>query len=206
MNTLWVYGCSFSEPFGLLPISKIATILEDGSRNFLDIDYWGSHLARKLNLNIITKSISGVGWNYINNRIDLDIIHWNKNDTIIISPSYFSRITVMEFLDTNSLCAKHSHLLKDINDILLYNEIRWRTKIETLQYLGFNVYTWLVDSTIEQHFNLKNLILTPDGSTNFKDWMDLHKEYWLNPEYDWHFNEKGHMALSEIMYDYIYNK
>jgi hypothetical protein len=101
MNTLWVYGCSFSEPFGLLPISNNATtiVMEDGSRNFLGVDYWGSILAKKLNLNIITKSISGVGWNYINHRIDLDIMKWNKNDIIIISPSYFSRVNVMEFSD-----------------------------------------------------------------------------------------------------------
>lgn len=205
MNTLWVYGCSFSEPFGLLPIENGTIVSEDGSRNFLGVDYWGSILAKKLNLNIITKSISGVGWNYISHRIDLDIMKWNKNDTIIISPSYFSRVNVMEFSDVEALSIKHIHLLKDINDIILYNEIRWKTKIETMQHLGFNVYTWLVDSNITEISHLKNLIKTPEGSYNFKEWMDLHKEYWLDLTYDWHFNEKGHIALAEIMYDYIAN-
>jgi hypothetical protein len=74
-----------------------------------------------------------------------------------------------------------------------------------MQYLGFNVYTWLVDSNITEISHLKNLIKTPEGSYNFKDWIDLHREYWLDSTYDFHFNENGHIALAEIMYDYIAN-
>jgi hypothetical protein len=211
MNTLWVYGCSFSEPFGLLPIENSIIVSEDGARTFYGVDYWGTHLAKKLNLNIITKSLSGMGWNYINHWIELDTLKWNKNDIIIISPSFFSRVNVMEFEKVGTLSIEHNHLLKSTYDIILYNELRWKTKIEILQNFGYNIYTWLVDGGISDKNDVKNLIKTPEGSYNFKDWMDLHKEYWIDtttniyPNGDWHFNEMGHIALSEIMYDYINN-
>jgi hypothetical protein len=208
MNTIWIYGCSFSEPFGLLLNNN--AIFADGSRNFLGVDYWGSHLANKLNLNIVTKSLSGIGWNYINHHIDLDILKWSKDDIIIISPSFLSRINIMEFEKANgTIVEDYAHLIKPINDIIIYNETRWETKIKTLQNFGYNIYTWLVDCGVSDKTNIKNLIKTPEGSYNFKNWMDLHKEYWLDPttnKYpmgDWHFNEKGHLALSEIFYNYI---
>ena len=211
MNTLWVYGCSFSEPFGLLPPSDRTLLLEDGSRDFLNVDYWGSYVAKKLNYNCISKGLSGIGWNYINHRIDLDILKWNKNDIIIISPSFLSRINIMEFEKANgTIVEDYAHLIKPINDIIIYNEIRWKTKIKTLQYFGYNVFTWLVDYGTNSNDDVKNLIKTPEGSINFKDWMDLHKEYWINPtthanhpKGNWHFNPDGHIALSEIMYEYI---
>ena len=90
-----------------------------------------------------------------------------------------------------------------------YNEIRWMNKIKTLQHFGYNVYTWLVDDGILLKNDVKNLIKTPEGSINFKNWMDLHKEYWTDPttnkypEGDWHFNVNGHVAVAEIIYDYI---
>jgi hypothetical protein len=209
MKNLWIYGCSFSEPFGLTPISKPPIINEDGSRDFLGTDYWGSHLAKKMNLNLITKSLSGIGWNYITHHIDLDILKWHKDDIIIISPSFLSRFSIMEFNENGARVEDYVHLLRDINQIVDYNEIRWKTKIITLQKLGFNVYTWLVNDCVSPISDIKNLIKTPENLTNFKDWMDLHKEFWIDPttnKYpmgDWHFNERGHVAVSEIMYDFI---
>jgi hypothetical protein len=212
MNHLWVYGCSFSEPFGLTPPSYGSKILEDGSRDFFGIDYWGTHLSKKLNLKLITKSLSGIGWNYINHQIDLDILKWDKNDIIIISPSFLSRINVMEFIENGTNTQDYIHLLKNIDEITLYNEIRWKTKIKTLQSFGYNIFTWLVNETLLPNDDIKNLIKTPNGSINFKDWMNLHKEYWIDPTTnnypmgDWHFNKMGHISISEIMYEYIINK
>lgn len=210
MNNLWVYGCSFSEPFGLLPQSTENTILEDGLRNFLNIDYWGTHLANKLHYNCVSKGLSGIGWNYISYHVDMDTMKWNKDDIIIISPSFFSRVNINEFYKHNgTTTADYVHLLKNVNELILHNETRWQNKIKTLQHFGYNVFTWLVDDGMLPKDDVKNLIKTPEQSHNFKDWMDIHKEYWIDPTTntyplgDWHFNTQGHIAVSEVMYKYI---
>ena len=206
MNTLWVYGCSFSEPFGLFPDDGIVN--DDKSRNFYGIDYWGTNLANKLNLKCITKSCSGVSWNYINERIDDDIMKWDKEDYIIINPSFFSRVTFEELVKRESQ-VDLGLLMKDWDFITLHNETRWKTKIQTLHYLGYkNVYTWLCDKSI-YHGEVNNLITAPGNYVNWKDWMDLHYEYWqslpgsIYPLGDWHFNEIGHVAIANRMYDFI---
>jgi hypothetical protein len=207
MNTLWVYGCSFSEPFGLVP-GGVTTINEDKSRNLHGTDYWGTHLANKLNLKCITKSCAGVGLNYINDRIDEDIMTWDKEDYIVINPSFFSRVTFEELVKRESQ-SDLAPLMKDWNFIVTHNESRWRKKIQTLHYFGYkNVYTWLVDNT-NHYKEVGNLITAPGDHVNWKDWMDQHYEYWqslpgsIYPLGDWHFNEIGHVAIANRMYDFI---
>jgi len=207
MNTLWVYGCSFSEPFGLVP-GGVTTINEDKSRNLHGTDYWGTHLANKLNLKCITKSCAGVGLNYINDRIDEDIMTWDKEDYIVINPSFFSRVTFEELVKRESQ-SDLAPLMKDWDFIVTHNESRWRKKIQTLHYFGYkNVYTWLVDNT-NHYKEVGNLITAPGDYVNWKDWMDQHYEYWqslpgsIYPLGDWHFNEIGHVAIANRMYDFI---
>jgi hypothetical protein len=210
MKTLWVYGCSFSEPFGLGQYNAGNSILEDGTRDFGNVDYWGTHLSKKLGMKHISKSLSGIGWNYISHQVDMDILKWDKQDIIIISPSFLSRINIMEFeLNNGTSVSDYVHLIKNYDEIIEYNEIRWKTKVKTLQNFGYNVFTWLVDDGRLSKKEITNLIKTPEGFINFKNWMDLHKEYWMDPttqkypEGDWHFNAEGHLALSEIMYEFI---
>jgi len=207
MNRLWIYGCSFSEPFGLVPNELPPIVNADKSRYFYGTDYWGTHLANKLNLECITKSLAGVSWNYINERIDEDIMTWDKKDYVIINPSIFSRVTFEELVKRDSQ-QDFGLLIKGWDFIVPHNENRWQKKIQTLQYLGYkNVYTWLVDNT--EHYNeVDNLITAPGDYTNWKDWLDLHKEYWIDPLFnpplgDWHFNEIGHIAVANRMYEFI---
>jgi len=207
MNRLWIYGCSFSEPFGLVPNELPPIVNADKSRYFYGTDYWGTHLANQLNLECITKSLAGVSWNYINERIDEDIMTWDKKDYVIINPSIFSRVTFEELVKRDSQ-QDFGLLIKGWDFIVPHNENRWQKKIQTLQYLGYkNVYTWLVDNT--EHYNeVDNLITAPGDYTNWKDWLDLHKEYWIDPLFnpplgDWHFNEIGHIAVANRMYEFI---
>jgi hypothetical protein len=201
---IWVYGCSFSEPFGLLTSGPRWD--ERGAR-ILDAEYWGTHLAKKMNAECMTRSIAGVGWNYINDRIDEDILTWDKNDIIIISPSFFSRVTFEELVkrDSQSDLAGQMH---DWNFISAHNENRWRQKVKTFQHFGYKVYTWAVEDIM--HGDLpKNLITAPDNSVNWKHWMDKHYEYWTSlpgvvyPLGDWHFNPLGHHAVADRMYEVI---
>lgn len=199
MNKLWVYGCSFSEPFGLQ--SGGAEFDHTGCR-IITVPYWGTILADRLRLECRTRSLSGVGWNYITEQIDQDILSWDRNDIIIISPSFFSRVTFEELLkrDSQSLLATQ---FRSWNQIHQYNETRWCQKVTTLQQLGYQVYTWLVDDP--QGTIPANTISAPGDYVNWKLWMDLHPEYWQSlpgvvfPLGDWHFNSLGHQAVAQRM-------
>lgn len=204
MKKLYVYGCSFSEPF---QIEIGGPVFDDNGYRILTEDYWGTHLAKKLNLECCTKSISGVGWNYISHQIDLDILKWTKDDVIIISPSFINRVTMMEFKNIIG-GPELIRYYKSCDEIIEYNELRWHTKIKMLQYFGYNVFTWRVDEVLNPD-EVKNLITAPGDFSNWKDWMDLHKEYWQDPttnKYplgDWHFNVDGHLAVANRMYKVI---
>lgn len=204
MTTLWIYGCSFSEPFGIMPGG--AEFFEDRSRNFHGYDFWGTHLAKMLDAECKTKSLSGIGWNYINDRIDEDILKWSRDDFIIINPSFFARVTIEELVQRDSQ-SELAHKMQSWDYIFKHNEGRWRQKIKTLQHFGFNkLYTWIVDHT--PNANLVKNLITVDGYVNWKDWLDQHKEYWIDPDFnppygDWHFNAQGHRAAAEKMYEFI---
>ena len=200
MSKLWIYGCSFSEPYGL---GGEVIVYKDGTRDFHGKEYWGTYLANMLNVEVINKALSGIGWNYIVTQIDNDILSWEKEDLIIISPSFFSRTTIMEFTEWD-ISPKVLDYCKTFTEIIGYNKSRWLSKIKTLQHFGYNVYTWVVDENANDVVGLKNLILTPDNDINWKDWMDKHHEFWLDLDNkDWHFNQKGHIKVAETMYNFI---
>ena len=127
MNKLWVYGCSFSEPFGLIPNKLPAIFNADKSRYFHGTDYWGTHLANKLNLECITKSCAGVSWNYINERIDEDII--------IFIQTIYNDIT--NFKDIRDLIPKYFYefVHNKVGALLLKSE---RDNINKLSRPNFN--------------------------------------------------------------------
>lgn len=213
MNNLWIYGCSFSEPFGLCEEFNCEYDVKNGLRDFKGIDFWGTHLSKKVGMNCIPKSLAGVGWNYISYRIDQDIINWDKNDIIIISPSFFYRIDILEYKNVNNIDKINIYIedydrLKSTEEIEEYNRNRWKTKIKTLQYFGYKVYTWSID-ICKDCYDVKNLIKSPEGHCSWKDWMDNHTEYWLGSvddryqKNDWHFNKEAHKIVAETMYEYI---
>jgi hypothetical protein len=138
---LWVYGCSFSEPF---QIERGGAEWDEQGYRKLRADYWGTHLANKLNAECITRSLSGIGWNYITEKIDADVLDWHKDDIIIISPSFFSRVTFNELIKIDSQ-SELADKFNDWNTVVDYNEHRWSRKVATLQHFGYRVYTWVVD-------------------------------------------------------------
>jgi len=208
MNKLWIYGCSFSEPFGLEKDGEPHLLdFATGLRDFKGVSYWGSYLAEKLEYECISKSCAGRGWNYMNYRIDQDILEWSINDIIIISPSVFSRIDIVEFEpNKNPIISRNSDfncqdMMRPLNELIEENQERWKTKIATLQKFGFNVYTWLMDSC-ENTDTVKNLI-SPETLDTWYDWIQQHPEYWLVPGKDWHFNDQGHLKIANFMYNTI---
>lgn len=163
-------------------------------------------------MNLKTRSLAGMGWNYINSTIDEDILKWDKNDIIIISPSHWSRITVVEFNQPHKF-EEFVGQLKDMDWICEYTEKRWANKIQTLQNFGYNVYTWVIDKPNICN-EVSNLIPLTDTIIDLYTYMQQNKQYWLGtthshlPQFektDWHFNTEGHIKMAEIMYEFIYN-
>lgn len=202
MNKLWIYGCSFSEPFGFEQTGPVFDV--NGYRN-IKVPYWGTHLAEKLNLTCITRSLAGVGWNYITFQIEQDVRSWSKDDIIIISPSFLSRVNIMEFTN-GSTRDELIGFYKSWDEIAKYNKTRWRNTILNYQYLGYNVYTWLVEHVDELP---PKTIFASDNEANWYNWMTRHYEYWTSlpgivyPDGDWHFNARGHVAVADRMYEVI---
>lgn len=203
MSRLWVYGCSFSEPFGL---QAGGAEWDSSGYRIITVPYWGTILADRLSMNCVTRSLSGVGWNYITEQIDQDILSWSTDDVIIISPSFFSRVTFEELTKRDSQ-SELAAQFKSWEQIHNYNEGRWRQKVLTLQHLGYQAYTWCVDTP---HGTLPdNIITAPGDYVNWKHWMDLHPEYWQSlpgvvfPDGDWHFNSAGHQAVAEHMLEVL---
>jgi hypothetical protein len=221
VKNLWVYGCSFSEPFQLEynndgKISGPTWDPADHRKRILRADYWGTHLAKRLDMNCITRSMSGQGLNQHIFQIEQDVQSWTKEDIIIISPSFFDRVNFMELV--NFSLADHPGVLslyKNLDDISGYNEYRWRLTVGNYQHLGYNVYTWIVNDP-KLPGSVKNLITAPDNSVNWKTWMNKHPEYWFSlpgevspflnevlPDGDWHFNARAHIAVADRMYEVI---
>ena len=209
MNNIWIYGCSFSEPFGLYTNGYT---MENGCRTF-DVKYFGNHLANKLNMNLKSRSMPGLGWNYHTQKIDEDILKWNKDDIIIISPSYFSRITINEFEQPHDF-EKLAQQLKPLSWIYKDIETRWANKIKTLQFFGYNVYTWIIEKQATNEV-VHNLIPVSNEYIDLYTFMHQNKKYWLGTTHshlpyiektDWHLNPEGHEYISEQMYNFISNK
>ena len=101
--------------------------------------------------------------------------------------------------------------LKSADTLHLFNETRWGNKIKTLQYLGYNVYSWIFDERIGND-PIKNLIPAPNGGINWKDWIDENRDGWFSfpgevyPDGDWHFNEIAHPRVADGMFSYIKKK
>lgn len=207
MNTVWVYGCSFSEPFQLESGGPEWNQLGD---RVLRADYWGTHLADKLSMNLVTRSLSGVGLNYILNQVSETWQRWHPDDIVIISPSFFSRVTVMEFL--NPEITEHTaHFYLEWAQLAAYNQRRWCSQIQLFKQIVPRVYTWCVEDAGSVADSLAHLpiIPAPDRSINWKHWMDRNPQYWQSlpgvvyPQGDWHFNSQCHLAVAAQFYNHI---
>ena len=212
MNSIWVYGCSWSEPYGLY---EEGVMNPDGLRYYDGEIYWGDHLANKLNMNLKSCSMPGKGRNYHTNKIDEDILKWDMDDIIIISPSHWGRITINEFEE--SLDSTQPYIvrqLKNLDVLCRETEKKWSNKIKTLQFFGYNVFTWIIDKQITNEV-VHNLIPVSTEYIDLDTFMKHNKEYWIGTthsrlphieETDWHLNPQGHEYISEQMYNFINKK
>lgn len=200
-NTLWIYGCSHSMRFN----PDVVTTS------------WPEIIASDIDFDLINRSSPGIGWNIIKDLIDEDFINWTKDDLIIISPSYFSRLSVLEMKDpflrpTPKLWFDD---LKEYSELARMTEDRWHNTIINLTHVGYNVWTWTWDRTI--YTDTPNLIPPPQTEKKERSWEEWNKntrQYWSKPyphecgtgnwlDGDSHLSNAGHEFVAKHMQKYI---
>jgi len=226
MGKLWVYGCSFS-------------------CNFQDLHYlpqipvdkgWPGILSKNLGLKLVDRALPGYGWNHIVAQLDDDLVNnrINKEDLIILSPSYFQRLTFPELQDNKivfdrkegagdwvGLTARYS---KSHAEVVSLNIKRFYYKIKTLKELGYNIFGWCWTPEKDRYIPCTNkylleiqdyLIPTPDNTLFWEDWILQNPKCMLIPgkpllpgngfEGDTHFSQYGHKIAAEHFFSYLSN-
>ena len=210
MSKLIVYGCSFSCAFQ--DLQHLPPIEESQG--------WPKMVADSMGYEYIDRSEPGYGWNHIVNNIDEDqaFNKFTKDDLLIISPSYFQRLTFPN-IDENLIdglfqdfAAKYGKSTKDIAE---NNIMRFYLKIKTLRELGYNVYGWCWSMgvlkceswTLEFLKEIDDYIVpAPDSTLLWEEWMLDNPTYMLIPgerrpngswSGDTHFSVDGHKVAAE---------
>ena len=212
MSKLIVYGCSFS-----LPFDDLFQGVEKG---------WPELLALELKLEYVNRAVAGSGWNNISLNIEEDILSGkiSKEDLIIISPSYFQRITFPELIiegtrQSYDLIGKYG---KPQDSYVKLNIQRFCYKLHSLNEMGYRAYGWCwtptgnrkektTNSNLLKYIDL--LIPTPDGSLFWEDWILDNPKYMLiqggpikgslDFKGDTHFSKHGHKEVSNYFKSFL---
>ena len=211
MNKLRVYGCSFSCAFqDLKELPPIKT--KEG---------WPQIVASNIGYRYIDRSRPGYGLNHIllNLQEDLSNNLIDKDDVIILSPSYFQRLTFPEIdekLINQEWVEFHAKYGASHNEIVNYNVMRFYFFIRMLRELGYNIFGWCWSiGTPHQHLpralNYLNeisnyLIYAPNKRMFWEDWILENPKCMLIPGErisndsftgDSHFSKYGHKIAAE---------
>lgn len=209
MNKLWVYGCSFSCAFqDLKDLPPIET--DEG---------WPQIVANTIGYKYVDRAQPGYGWNHIALNLDNDIANnkISKDDIIILSPSYFQRLTFPEIEEDKinqewvEFSARYS---VEWDKVVAMNIMRFYTKVTTLRELGYNIYGWCwTDNDLPDLNSIKlldkisnYLIKSPDDRTFWVEWILDNPECMLIPGKrlpqgahtgDTHFSKYGHSVAAK---------
>ncbi len=222
MNTIWVFGCSFSSGYLEVPVEKS----------------YGSILANKLNFNI--KNLSRPG--NCNDKIYYDLMNnindINDNDIIIYQFSSFNRIGFFKNNNDNSYFSSAgvpelgveykqkevnfseynlNDLTKMLDFILTWQPLRFKfnlkNTINILNYLQINknIKYKIIFLTNECKYFSDNILKLPididDTNLSLNDFLDYNK-LTIGHEYpnkyiygDTHPGFSGHEKISELLYN-----
>ena len=197
MDKLWVYGCSFSTNFA------DQEILDAGVPAIKKEEGWPSILAKKSNLLLVDQSQPGYGWNHIDAKLTGDLVNnkISKKDLIILSPSYFQRLTFPELEDKklqfDSLnqhgdwTGLHARFGREHTTIIELNVQRFYYKLTSLINQGYKVAGWCwVHPNYHRNETLPSpylskvkdyLIPTPSGGYFWEDYVVKNTECMVIP-------------------------
>ena len=208
MNKLWVYGCSFSWAFQ--DLQELPPIETDQG--------WPQIVANTIGYKYIDRSEPGCGLNHILRNLNEDVAEEriDKNDIIILSPSYFQRLTFPEIKEQviDGLWTEfHAKYGIENHKIISLNILRFYLKIKTLRELGYNIYGWCwsmgndsIPGSLEYLNKISDyLIYAPNKRMFWEDWMLENPDCMLIPGKrlsegrhtgDTHFSIYGHKVAA----------
>jgi len=228
MNTLWIFGCSYSAEYTHRGVITNSFQRYKDYRNGLLPDVWGKLLSDKLKYNYNNCADGGVGNEYIFEQICKNSKNFKKDDIIIIEWSYVDRFrwilndewvhvtanATIPFLNQNF---SDEMLLMRTHDLFIKTIFEYENIIETLSdAVGFNVFFWLGDYKIarllpkEKKLNKKYIgsKYLEDNGTIFNEILDRRDGKIIFQETngeveDNHFGERAHKIMAELFYEHI---
>ena len=178
--------------------------LSNGGNDLVDIDYQ------------LVSDLSGECFsNLVYNKENESLVEL-KNDIIILSPSYFQRLTFPEVDEQviDSLWTEfHAKYGIENHKIISLNILRFYLKIKTLRELGYNIYGWCwsmgndsIPGSLEYLNKISDyLIYAPNKRMFWEDWMLENPDCMLIPGKrlsegrhtgDTHFSIYGHKVAA----------
>lgn len=219
MNTLYTYGCSFTQGMweydntqtgeGSVKLGPIGHIsFQYGSK-----ENWGTQLAKDLNLEYNNAGFEGSGPLYSISQIQKDLANYKKGDLVILQLSYPDR----KFSHLNHLNPPHS---QQRHKELIERTPEWIKKekthklendyicgiINALDAMGVHFYFWITEQIPSEwdFVNHPHRLLFDDKDTYIQWITDNHIMYYdygiegISHPVDIHQNIVGHTAQKEI--------
>lgn len=198
MNNLFIYGCSFSDFFLPHMVDK----------------FWFKIVEKHFNLELKHRAVSGYGWHRIRATIFKEAYKWKEDDLIIISPSVFGRVDIIDFsVDKPSwnLDDPYVRYIDDFDKRYRYYHDDYVNTIKTLRLVNQNVYTWSLDKIVPEFMEESYVITPPDDHESWMIWNLSDKRNWIVPyphpggdngtmiDRDTHFSSHAHRIVAEQM-------
>lgn len=200
MKKLYIYGDSFSDFYMRDKVKK----------------FWFEIVADYFNLHLVHRAVSGYGWQRINHLIFKDVHTWGKQDLIIICPSYFTRVDIVDFsidrpsmkFDEPWIVDLDSHFKREA-----YTMENWYNTIRFFKKQGYNVHTWALDKVYPRYRDI--FMKPPVPHKSWYDWILSDPEHWVIPyphpggdngeiiERDTHFSTIGSIRIADHFICYL---
>ena len=228
MNTLHIFGCSYSETFHLNGYPPYMEYYKFRNNNFPPT--WSEILANKLNLELENHSLGGSGNDEIFQRVCANSHKFKKGDVVIIGWSYMHRFRwLRQGSNSWTPCSAHcddsiyidKKVCEEISisrtNPLYYKQLEdYQNIIESLSKgVDFELFFWSGDcdiiykSPIESRMHPKYICskyIKPE-QTIFNEVLERGgqriKEETNGLVNDLHFGESAHVVLADLYYEHI---
>lgn len=228
MNTLHIFGCSYSELFNLGGYAPYIEYHKFRNNNFPPT--WSEILAKKLDFHLDNYAMGGIGNDEIFQRVCSNSHKFQKGDIVIIGWSYMHRFRwVRPGSDTWTPCSSHCeqsiYIDREVCEAisvgrlskLYYKQLEdYQNIVESLSRgVGFELFFWSGDCDIIYHKPIGDR-LSPKyicskyiqpKQTIFNEILERGgqriKEETNGLINDLHFGESAHKIMSDLYYEHI---
>lgn len=216
MNNLFVFGCSYTAPYGDI-IKNYREYRKFRGGTLPPV--WPEILSEKLNLNLFNYGIGGAGNDFIFEEFCEKSDELRKGDTLIIEWSYHTRVN-FKFDVENDIYDK---IRVGRNQDYYKNQfLKFEKVIDNLcKHIGVNVFYWSGDWDViyrlpkEKLYNRKYLLCDKVVYNDYEQYTPFTTVFELGGQTikmetnglidDLHFGESGHRIMADLFYDHIIN-